>query len=578
MAPAQQWISSSKVIHVPSGYPDPYLRVCSCLSCGTSPQPDQLLKCPAVTALESMLVVTTGRAKKSRTEGDQATATTDEDDKQLKDSEAVADEDPDDAEAAKFKFLRKTWQNGVAPEFLMQLLAVVPAHVEAIILPFPLPFATGIMKGVLEWNRVYGKLRAYELQLMMKVAPKGITAEGGVSNMDIRHNFALAVEVVKTDMSTVADATVVSRGTQSQKRPRQSPRKLKLERDGNEEGGPDKNPVHEDDAGDEDGEELDLAGELSMTEHGYQGCITVGAALCSKELASVAQADSDEESPEQNVMSKERMVISRRNFLAMSKHKVQVAPTSATSAPTVVGVGLHAQKQLKKDTLIACKGPLALTMSSWFLVFAASVWFLPVISSKLRPWFDSLHDARAFATEVDCQQRICRVRIQDESEMVEMDDEDEENPRQGGKCKFIVLTGIAGFVNHFDGLGLVPNAQLVLNPSAGLGSHLLQLKILKQIPRNTEILIDYGTEMQLPRLPPLPPPAPKVKRKARAKKPPTPRKNAAKTEGGDEAKPELEKKEKTEEKSEEEEPEPDEEEENEKDMNDDEANGRDMEE
>ena len=90
-------------------------------------------------------------------------------------------------------------------------------------------------------------------------------------------------------------------------------------------------------------------------------------------------------------------------------------------------------------------------------------------SSKLRPWFDSLHDARAFATEVDALQRICRVHIQEEkteSEMAEMKD-DKENPDHDGKCKFIVLTGIVGFVNHFDGLALVPNAQLILNPSAG---------------------------------------------------------------------------------------------------------------
>lgn len=92
MAPAQQWISSSKVIQVPSGYPDPYLRVCSCPSCGSSPQPDQLLRCPLMTALESMMVVTASAAKKSRTEqGNQET--TDEDDKH------VADEDPDDSEA-----------------------------------------------------------------------------------------------------------------------------------------------------------------------------------------------------------------------------------------------------------------------------------------------------------------------------------------------------------------------------------------------------------------------------------------------------------------------------------------------
>ena len=167
-------------------------------------------------------------------------------------------------------------------------------------------------------------------------------------------------------------------------------------------------------------------------------------------------------------------MISRRNFLALSKHKVTVAPTTATSASTVVGVGLHAQKQLKKDTLIACKGPLAWTvwtMSSWFLVSGASVLYCSASasSSNLRPWFDSLHDARAFAADADALQRICRVRIEEEkteSEMAEMSD-GKKNPDHDGKCKFIVLTGIVGFVNHFDGLALVPNAQLILKPSAG---------------------------------------------------------------------------------------------------------------
>ena len=56
------------------------------------------------------------------------------------------------------KFLRKTWQNGVAPEFLCNILQVLPteAAVEAIIVPFPLPFATGVMKAVLQWNRASG--------------------------------------------------------------------------------------------------------------------------------------------------------------------------------------------------------------------------------------------------------------------------------------------------------------------------------------------------------------------------------------------------------------------------------------
>lgn len=213
------------------------------------------------------------------------------------------------------KFLRKTWQNGIAPEFLCHVLQVLPtqASVEAIILPFPIPFATGVMKGVLEWNRVFGKLRTYELQLMMKVAAKVTKAEGGVSNLDIRHNFALSVEVVKSDMMTVQDKTVVSRATQNQKRPRPSPRKLKVEGDGNEDwrGVTDPHPADvEDGAGAVDDEEVDLAlaQEISMTERGFQGCITVpGASLCIKELAATAQADSDEETPEQNVLSKERM-------------------------------------------------------------------------------------------------------------------------------------------------------------------------------------------------------------------------------------------------------------------------------
>eukprot|EP00439_Symbiodinium_sp_Y106_P079860 s78_g18.t1 len=515
------------------------------------------------------------------------------------------------------KFLRKTWQNGIAPEFLCHVLQVLPtqASVEAIILPFPIPFATGVMKGVLEWNRVFGKLQTYELQLMMKVAAKvtkaegGVSnldirhnfalsvevvksdmmtvqdktvvsrkvtkAEGGVSNLDIRHNFALSVEVVKSDMMTVQDKTVVSRATQNQKRPRPSPRKLKVEGDGNEDwrGVTDPHPADvEDGAG------------------GFQGCITVpGASLCIKELAAAAQADSDEETPEQNVLSKERMATWQHNF-ALSVEVVK-SDMMTVQDKTVVSRATQNQKRPRpsprklkvegdgnedwrgvtdphpadvedgagavddEEVDLALAQEISMTERGFqgcITVPGASLCIKELAATAQADSDEETPEQNVLSKErmatwqsrncpepqVDALQRICRVHIQEEkteSEMAEMKD-DKENPDHDGKCKFIVLTGIAGFVNHFDGLAL-----------------------------------DYGAEMNLPVLPPLPPPAPKAKRKARAKSKKRPQKpdlKDAKTEREDEGKREFESEEnleteKLEEKSEELD---EEEEENEKDM------------
>jgi hypothetical protein len=42
---------------------------------------------------------------------------------------------------------------------------------------------------------------------------------------------------------------------------------------------------------------------------------------------------------------------------------------------------------------------------------------------------------------------------------------------------YLIMTGIAGFVNHFSGLGRQRNCQIVAHPERGLGDALLALQL-----------------------------------------------------------------------------------------------------
>ena len=45
-----------------------------------------------------------------------------------------------------------------------------------------------------------------------------------------------------------------------------------------------------------------------------------------------------------------------------------------------------------------------------------------------------------------------------------------------GFTKYLVMTGLCGYVNHFEGVLSAPNAKLVALPENGLGDHLVYLE------------------------------------------------------------------------------------------------------
>ena len=118
---------------------------------------------------------------------------------------------------------------------------------------------------------------------------------------------------------------------------------------------------------------------------------------------------------------------------------------------------------------------------------------------------------------------------------VQLDDEHDKYER-----RYQVATGLAGFVNHYTGRLRRPNAKVILRPEHGLTDGLLMMfpglprhahrlplrhvfvasdsvyqqlrRAEKQIPKNTEIVLDYGCVWFTTE--PMPQPKKRSKRKA----------------------------------------------------------------
>ena len=60
-----------------------------------------------------------------------------------------------------------------------------------------------------------------------------------------------------------------------------------------------------------------------------------------------------------------------------------------------------------------------------------------------------------------------------------------------------VMTGIAGFVNHFKNIRSRPNAVLKWCPEKGMGQHVLCLSMLDDVGEGREIVIHYGPKFQI---------------------------------------------------------------------------------
>ena len=206
------------------------------------------------------------------------------------------------------KHLRNTWQNGIAPDFMIQLLSILPNYIELVIVLFPLPFATGLLKGILEFNRMFGKVMPSEVQCLIKMPNKPMPnpdEDTKVLYVGNRHNFALSIDVVKNDMIEFAKKAVTdTRPSATGKKNALRPNKATADSDNQAElkaEGPD-------DVSDSEGGDVGPGTSSNDKGGNFIGCIEVDDLLDRTDLAENSQADSDEESPEYHSESKVRSV------------------------------------------------------------------------------------------------------------------------------------------------------------------------------------------------------------------------------------------------------------------------------
>ena len=66
-------------------------------------------------------------------------------------------------------------------------------------------------------------------------------------------------------------------------------------------------------------------------------------------------------------------------------------------------------------------------------------------------------------------------------------------PPEGAQLSYyLVMTGVAGYVNAYTGISQRPNAQLLFNADRPLGQHSLQVRLVGDIVADREILVAYG--------------------------------------------------------------------------------------
>ncbi|OLQ10721.1 hypothetical protein AK812_SmicGene5536 [Symbiodinium microadriaticum] len=132
-----------------------------------------------------------------------------------------------------------------------------------------------------------------------------------------------------------------------------------------------------------------------------------------------------------------------------------------------------------------------------------------------------------------------------------------------GFTKYLVMTGLCGYVNHFEGVLSAPNAKLVALPENGLGDHLslrnllnsisdasiladlsmirivlsLLAQLTKQVSKQKEICLCYPDTHPVPKIAPLPKAVAKRRPKKKAA-PPEESKPDAKAESNPDSKPE----------------------------------------
>ena len=173
-----------------------------------------------------------------------------------------------------------------------------------------------------------------------------------------------------------------------------------------------------------------------------------------------------------------RDVISKRNSLALQKHKVDVRCSVLNPA---VGLGLYAKQQLPKAFSIPAKGKFFGTIG------------------------DALAHAATFTT-AKFHECVIQVHYQDEK-------------GSATPCTWwLLVTGVVRFINSFQGVGHAANCELVAWPEHGLGDHCVAVRTLRRVGKGQELLLDYGSSYPLPTIaaPIAQPMPPKVARRSRA--------------------------------------------------------------
>ncbi|CAE7330334.1 unnamed protein product, partial [Symbiodinium sp. CCMP2592] len=232
-------------------------------------------------------------------------------------------------------------------------------------------------------------------------------------------------------------------------------------------------------------ETLVLNDPKDMLEEGKFPCHVFADVLDMAQLAEEVMPDSDNEDDISSSANMERAVQSSRKLIAMEKHHVNIMMSPSPNGDKA-GLGLVTTVAMKKGHEIPVRGP----------IFKDSALVLDFLEKH--------------PTYVD---RVLKFSL---------------GHYDGGATPsinsvlFLVQTGLTGFINHFSGLARQSNAKLVVRLGNGLGDALFYVQATKGIPKNSEILLNYGEVcFPVPKLLPMKPKA-KAKAKGQAAAPPEP--------------------------------------------------------
>ena len=137
---------------------------------------------------------------------------------------------------------------------------------------------------------------------------------------------------------------------------------------------------------------------------------------------------------------------------SMTKHRVNIR-----KVPEGVGNVVFTTSDMSAGTTLLVKG----------------IWFSHM--DQLNTWLNQQHPL----TRQAMSKRIVEVHFS--------------RPLEGNNIThYFVMTGLAGHVNALTGIIQRPHAQLVFNPDRLLAQHSLQVRLVRELQADREILIAYG--------------------------------------------------------------------------------------